>query len=115
MAMLTKDDVLKSDDLKREIVKVPEWGGDILIKTISGTDKDKYEMSIIDAKGNMKPNIRAKLLIASCINEDGSLMFTERDIVHLGQKSAIALDRVFAAAQKLNAVNEADVEALAKN
>jgi hypothetical protein len=115
MAMLTKDDVLNSDDLKRELIEVPEWGGDVLIKTISGTDKDRYEMSIIDAKGGLKPNIRAKLLIASCINEDGSPMFTERDIVKLGQKSAIALDRVFSAAQKLNAVNEADVEELAKN
>jgi hypothetical protein len=116
MAMLKPEQILKAKDMKTELVHVPEWGGDVLVSVISGTKKDEYEMSLVDNKGKVNPkNIRAKLLVASCVNEDGSPLFTRDHIVALGAKSAAAIDRVFSVAQRLNAVNEEDVEELAKN
>ena len=49
------------------------------------------------------------------IHEDGDLMFTVHDVLELGKKSAAALDRVFSAANRLNATSEEGMEELAKN
>jgi hypothetical protein len=120
MALLTKDQILKADDLKKETVKVPEWGGDVIVQTMTGAARDDYENSIVDldahgkAKHNLS-NIRAKLLAATLVDEKGSIMFKAKDIVALGNKSSAALDRVFGVAQRLNAVSDEDLEELAKN
>jgi len=36
MAILSRDAILGSDDLKKEVVSVPEWGGEVVIATMTG-------------------------------------------------------------------------------
>ncbi len=116
MALLTKDQILKQDDLKSEIVSVPEWGGDVRVCTMSGFARDRFEAGITGKNGGMNmQNIRAKLAAATIVDEEGKLLFDENDIIKLGNKSCAALDRVFAAAQRLNLITNDDVEVLAKN
>lgn len=114
--LLTKEQILKQDDLKSEIVSVPEWGGDVKVSTMSGFARDRFEAGVTGKNGgtNMS-NIRAKLAAATIIDEDGKLLFDEGDIIKLGNKSCAALDRVFAAAQRLNLISNSDVDELAKN
>ncbi len=111
--LLTKDQILQQDDLKFEIVHVPEWGGNVKVCTMSGCARDRFETSI--KGGSELSNIRAKLAAATIVNESGNLVFDEKDIVKLGNKSCAALDRVFAASQRLNMITDNDVETLAKN
>lgn len=110
MNILTKDAILAADDLPREIVPVPEWGGDVYVRTMSGTDRDAFEASLIGKEGRLE-NVRARLVSLTLCDEAGSRMFTDSDITALGGKSAQALDRVFAVAQRLNGigVDQADV------
>ena len=116
MTLLTKDQILKQDDLKSEIVSVPEWGGDVRVCTMSGFARDRFEAGITGKNGGMNmQNIRAKLAAATITDEEGKLLFDEGDIIKLGNKSCAALDRVFAAAQRLNLITNDDVEVLAKN
>lgn len=116
MALLSKEQILNVNDKKMELINVPEWGGEVYIATMSGTAKDRFEASCMGKNGGMNmQNIRAKLVAASIVDEYGKLMFSESEVTKLGQKSAAALDRVFAAAQKLNAIGEDDIEELAKN
>lgn len=114
--MLSKDDILNADDRKTQVVDVPEWGGQVTIKEMSGFARDRFETSIMGKNGgaNMQ-NIRSKLVIASVIDESGNLMFTEKDINKLSNKSGAALDRIYDAVQKLNKITDADVDELAKN
>ncbi len=117
MALLTKEQILQQDDLKSEIVSVPEWGGgEVRVCTMSGFARDRFEAGITGKNGgtNMS-NIRAKLAAATIVDENGKLIFDEADIAKLGNKSCAALDRVFAAAQRLNLISNADVDELAKN
>jgi hypothetical protein len=116
MKLLSKEDIFGIDDRKSEIVDVPEWGGQVKIKTMSGSEKDAFEAQCIGPNGgtNMK-HIRAKLIAACVVDEEGKQMFTRDDIVKLGSKSAAALDRIFTAIQKLNAVSDEDVEEMAGN
>lgn len=117
--MLTKEQILQADDIKTKKVNVPEWGGELYICTMSGTERDAFEQSIIETRGksvkvNLQ-NIRAKLCVQTIVDEKRNKLFSLDDVTALGKKSAKALDRIFAIAQKLNGISGEDVEDLAKN
>lgn len=117
MTLLSRDAILQADDLPTETVEVKEWGGSVCIRSMTGAERDKYEASMVERKGkdvqvNLK-NIRARLVALCCIDEDGKRLFADSDMEALGKKSAAALDRVFAVAQKLNGLSAQDVEELA--
>lgn len=120
MALLTRDEILDAKDLKTEDIAVPEWGGTVRIKTLTGTERDTFEQSLVEMKkdGSVKSNrenVRARLVALCIVNEAGEALFNNADIRLLGRKSASALDRVASAAQELNAFSDDDVAELAEN
>ena len=120
MNLLTKDQILESGDLTITTVDVPEWGGSVGVRSMTGTDRDAFEASMVttDAAGNRRPdmtNFRTKLVALTVVDGDGNLMFSAEDMPALGRKSAAALERVFVAAQKLNGLADDSVEVAAKN
>lgn len=117
MSLLTKDQILNADDLPTKEIEVPQWGGNVLIRTMTAFERDRFEKKMFGDgdKKNRPDNIRATLASLAIVDESGDRMFTDKDIVALGKKSAAALDRVFAEIQKLNAVSDKDVEEMAGN
>ena len=114
---LNREQILKAKDSKTETVEVPEWGGTVEVKSMSGSERDAYEQSLIDVE-TRKPslaNIRAKLGAMTLVDDDGKLLFSEKDVRALGKKSAAALDRICDVAQSLNGLSNEDMEELAKN
>jgi len=108
--MLTREQILQSDDLPRETVPVPEWGGEVQVRTMTGTDRDAFEASLIGKEGRLE-NVRARLVSLTLCDESGSRLFSDGDIAALGGKSAKALDRVFAVSQRLNGIGADQVDA----
>ena len=119
MAILTREKIIEIMDIQRELVSVPEWGGEVYVRGLNGSERDAFESSIVAMHGKKSSvdmhNIRAKLAAATICGEDGSLMFSEADVAALGKKSAAALDRIYNAATRLSGISEADVDELAKN
>jgi len=116
MKILTKDEILQADDIRKEEVEVPEWGGAVWVQTMSGKERDQLEASIISGKGQRDlRNLRAKIVAMSVVDESGKRLFTFEDALELGKKSARALDRVFSVAQRLSGFTPQDVEELTKN
>lgn len=119
MNLLTKEQILTANDLKFEEVDVPEWGGVVRVRMMSGSARDQYEMGIINGrtknKGENLANIRASLLAYTIIDNNGDLLFTKDDIEALGKKSIGPIVRVFDVASSLNSLREKDVEKLAGN
>lgn len=114
--LLTREAILGADDLKRELVKVVEWGGDLYIAMMTGAARDAWEQSLIGAEGGTNTaNIRARLVAACAVDETGARLFTEADVEALGRKSSRALERCAKVAQRLNALSAADVEAAKGN
>jgi hypothetical protein len=118
LRILGRDDILESEDLATETVPVPEWGGAVIVRALTGTERDAYESEIFSLRGqgggveyNLQ-NIRAKLSARTIVDTDGKRLFTDADIVKLGLKSAAALDRVFSAAQRLSRLTAQDVKEL---
>ena len=117
MPVLSREDILKVDDIQIEFVEVPEWGGSVFVKGMTGAERDRFESGIIeisgdDSKVNMT-DIRAKLCAVSVCNEDGKKLFSPADIKELSKKSASALQKVFEVAQRLSGITDDDVEELA--
>lgn len=121
--ILTKADILGAADLARELVEVPEWGGSVYVQAMTGTERDAFEESIIEIRQSGKgvttksvlKNMRAKMCARCIVGEDGARLFGDPEIAELGEKSAAALDRVFAVAQRLNGMGQDDMEELAGN
>lgn len=113
--MLTKDAIRAASDLPREMVQVPEWGGFLYVRTMTGTERDAWETGLSKGKHVNLDKVRAKLAVAVACDADGKPMFDASDVDWLSEKSAAALQRIFAAASKLNCLSSSDVEELAKN
>lgn len=119
MQLLSKEQILTANDLTHEDIEVPEWGGRVRVRMMTGTERDQFEEEVFQVKGkdvrqNLK-NFRTRLLVRTIINEDGSRMFTDKEIEILGQKAARPIDTVFAAAQRINGMGAKDVEEMTKN
>ena len=118
MPVLSRDEILAVDDIQIEKVDVPEWGGSVFVKGMTGAERDRFEAGIItvtgdDSKINMI-NIRAKLCAETVCSEEGKKLFSRSDIKELSKKSAAALQRVFDVAQRLSGITDDDVEELAE-
>jgi len=117
--ILTRDLILQANDLRRELVEVPEWGGVVYVRSLTGAERDRFEASILRMNG-VEPqmrfeNFRARMVAMTIVDSDGKQLFSEADIEALATKNAAALERVFKTAQKLSGFTKEDVEELAKN
>lgn len=111
--MLTREQILTANDLVTETVAVPEWGGDVLVRTMTGSERDAFEagISALPEASRLK-DIRAKLCALCIVDPNGARLFAPNETSVLGAKSAAALDRVFAAAMRLNGLSKKDVDDL---
>ena len=85
--ILTAEEILQADDLPKELVEVPEWGGEVYVRTMTGLERDSWEGSIVKMKPRrvngrniQEPeiifaNARAKLLAKVLCDENGKSLF----------------------------------------
>lgn len=112
--ILSKEQILSADDLPKTTVDVEnEWGGEVIVRSMTGTERDAWELSnICDGEVDLS-NVRARLVALTAIDEEGNRLFSEEDATELGKKSASALAKVFEASQKLNGLSADDIDTLA--
>lgn len=119
MPKLTKQQIIEAKDLPLETVHVPEWGGEVDVRGLSGADRDSFEDETVKFNGGERVvnviNLRARLCARCMVDEKGERMFSEDEVAELGRKSGAALARVFAAAQRLSGLSPEDVKELEKN
>jgi hypothetical protein len=117
---LSRDDILKAQDCRTQEVDVPEWGGTVLVRGMTGRERDQFETSMLERGrgGRMVPNTantRAKVVARCVVGEDGTRLFTDADIAALGEKSGAAIDRVFEVAARLSGLSDEDREGMARD
>lgn len=116
MAVLDRNAILQAQDLQTQDVDVPEWGGSVRVRSLTGAERETFGKALMGADG--KPDLTgyaAKLLALCIVDEAGASQFTEADVQVLQGKAASALERVFRAAEKLNGMAADSVEAAEKN
>ena len=116
MAILKRDDILQAPDIIKELVAVPEWGGEVYVKGLTGDELDKFQGSLVINPGKNQRlnlnNFNAKLAALSICDEDGKRIFTESDTQALAKKSSVALLRVTEVARRLSGLGDAEVAEL---
>lgn len=112
MGILNRDLILNANDLPREEVQVPEWGGSVFVRTMTGSERDRFEHAWRENPGR---DVRGRIAALTICDEAGKPMFTEADATRLGVKSSAALDRILAVSMRLSGLTNQDVEELQGN
>lgn len=122
MRELSRDQILAAEDLKTELVPVPEWGADACVRVcvFSLERRALWQTPIGDLEGEERKAAAAALPIErmvafSIVNAAGEPLFTEDDIPALRRKSAAALDRIIEAVGRINGIGPKAEDTAAKN
>ena len=110
--LLTKESILKASDLKTADVEVPEWGGTVRVRTMTGADRQAFYKQTTTKEGVPK-NMLEALIVATAVNENGEPLFTAADVSALASKSSLALQKVWDKAAELNGLTQKSVEDIA--
>jgi hypothetical protein len=98
MPPLTKDGILKAQDSKAVPVNVPEWGGEVFLRPMSGKEREVFDTRFVkDAAG-----MRVFLAVTCLCDASGSRIFGDEDASALEGKSSVALERVAHEAIRIN-------------
>jgi len=104
--MLTRDQILKTNDIKTKEIQVPEWNDSILIRQLTRGDQDEYMKrqfgkSTIENKDKGQKITEfsiyghdAWLCTHGICNPDGTLMFGDADIVELKKHNGEVIGRI---------------------
>lgn len=117
MQFLSPKEIRDKNDLVIEPLYIPEWGGWVRIRRICAVERDRFEarLAILRKEGKAGENIRAELAALALCDEHGKRLFSNADVVDLGNKGAAALDRIWDKAAALAKMNDDDVEDAKKN
>jgi hypothetical protein len=116
--MSLRDKILAiQNDTPSELVSIPEWGVEVLVRGFTLGAKDDFLASIVDPK-TKEPNVKAfnsGILVGTAHDpETGERLFTEADIPVLKQKSAAAVTRLVDVGTRLSGLSDDAVEIAAK-
>ncbi|MFD7793641.1 phage tail assembly chaperone [Streptomyces sp. NPDC059759] len=121
---LSRDSILQAADVKTETVPVPEWGGDVILRGLTGEEMDAYQASRRQIRNAgtkdqeivlIQDNARANLLVKCIVDETGTRVFTDRDAGLLGAKNGKILDKLFDVASALSGLNDEEQEEMEGN
>lgn len=115
---LTRDSILNARDNKLDSVEVPEWGGKLYVRVLSGSQRDQLEAYIStkrSGKAEDYAGVRALLVQLAACDRDGKQLFQPSDLPAIGERSSLALQRVFDAAARLNGLGAGAVEQAASD
>lgn len=117
---LDRASILAANDLPTEVVEVPEWGGSVLVRGLTGVERDSYDAQSWRERelaqgdtGAILSNFRARLVARAIVDASGNRLFSDNDAVALGRKSAAALERVHDVVQRLSGMDAEEVDKLA--
>jgi hypothetical protein len=89
---LTLDDILKLDDLRRETVAVPEWGGEVEVRELTAAEKLEIGAAVAGKdQSQMSPADMANLMITAAAYGLGA---NKNQVAAVGGKSYAAIERV---------------------
>ncbi len=103
--LLSRQDILSAQDIVRETVEVPEWGGSVIVQAMDVRRRVVYSEFMFSADGERKrPSLMGDpaLVALCCVDEDGEPLFTLSEVEELASKSPIAVRRVAEVAVRLS-------------
>jgi len=108
MGYLTREQILGAQDRKVIELEVPEWGGTLRLRSMSGAAAEEYVKAVAESKSDFEPLLL--LISSSVIDENGDLMFpSPEDVKGLANKNLLALKNVSEACMGVNGFDQTEV------
>lgn len=108
--LLSAADIFAADDLELTLVDVPEWGGSVYLRAMTGLERDTFETASLKYSNTKDPsflrNFRAKFVLACVVDADGKPLFKENQLDKIASKSAKVLDRLSEKIQELSGIEK---------
>ena len=101
--MSLRDQILNSNDIPKELVKVKEWGISIEVRGMTGAERTRILDLAQDEKGMNLQMVYPEIVISTAFDADtGEKIFTPEDRTALLSKSANALDSLATVGMRLS-------------
>ena len=113
-----KEKIKGMQDTAKELLKIPEWGVSVEVRSMTGRDRARMFDLFLDDKGQLKKaDSYPFIVVASTYDpETGERLFGEDDMAWIMEKNANALDRIITVSFKLSGLEgKKSVEAAEKN
>lgn len=111
MASLSLEQILAAEDRPVKSVAVKAWGGDVLMRSMSGAERDEFDSFVVARKGDPK-GIRTALIAMTLCDSAGKRVLALADAGKIADKSSEVLAALEQEALVLNGLR---VEAAEKN
>lgn len=112
--LLSRDAILALKGGRYE--DVDALGGTVRVAAVSAGARDAFELAMQDVpEDERRKDFRARLVVLSCIDEDGKPLFTHDDIPALSALDAAAIDPVIEVAMRINGLSQKDRDELEGN
>ena len=111
--MLTREQILKAQELKTKTVNVPEWGGEIILRQLSSLDRfsflDELE-KIKETKDGRDKDLSASALFVvwTAVDKKGNRIFHDSDVDALTASNPQVIQRLVSHCGKLNGFESAE-------
>lgn len=89
---LNRNMIMDCKDIAVQKIEVPEWGGHIYLRTLSGAGRDAWEYCAFG--GGNREHASATLVYHCAVDEKGRKLFSVNDIAGLSQKAGSAISRL---------------------
>lgn len=118
---LSKQSILQAKDMRIERVHVPEWNGEVCLKSITAAERGQIEAAAArfrESRGKDETFARTftlKIVSMALCDELGNRLFDDGDFAELAKKNAAVIARLAEVAQRLSGFGKEDLEELEKN
>jgi hypothetical protein len=115
--LLSRDQIAGIQDLKSEVVPIPEWSGDVTVMEFNGATRAELDKRFKEAKDKDEKNLPLLcwMVVVSVVDGQGQRMFKPEDVEMLVGKNMKPILRIVKVVKRLNALDDLSVEDEAKN
>lgn len=89
MGFLTKTEIIATNDAVYEVETVPEWGGEVRVRSLTGEER-----STLAKRGETAVSWDALVCAMGIVDEKGASLFVLDEVKILAKKHPLVLERV---------------------
>lgn len=115
--MLTRDNILNLDDRRTHKIAVPEWGGDLYLRRLSGAERGRWQALCARVKDEpeLLEGLAGRFLTMALGDEKGDRIFSDADADALNKRDGQVLERIVELAYAFNGIGDGSIEDAEKN
>lgn len=105
---LNAAEIMAIADCQPVKVAVPEWGGHVYVRCMSGAERQSYVTEFVEDEAASRRRAMSRLVCLTMCDVFGVRLFEDDAEDMIGEKNGLALERVFLASQRENGFTAPD-------